>query len=72
MLLQLLTATNKVLAYFLCCDTYYFPIRMIKRELNMKKYLIAALLLSGCASQGVDRNNENQIVKRYYASLESM
>lgn len=38
----------------------------------MKKYLIAVLLLSGCASQGVDRNNQNQIVKRYYASVESM
>ena len=38
----------------------------------MKKYLIAVLLLSGCATQGVDRNNQNQIVKRYYASVESM
>jgi len=45
---------------------------MIKREINMKKYLIAVLLLSGCASQGVDRNNQNKIVKRYYASVESM
>jgi len=38
----------------------------------MKKYLIAVLLLSGCASQGVDRNNQNQIIKRYYASVESI
>ncbi|AQP98672.1 hypothetical protein H5119_19715 [Pseudoalteromonas sp. SG45-5] len=38
----------------------------------MKKYLIAVLLLSGCASQGVDRNNQNHIVKRYYASLQSV
>ncbi|WP_289157146.1 hypothetical protein [uncultured Pseudoalteromonas sp.] len=38
----------------------------------MKKYLIAVLLLSGCASPGVDRNNQNQIIKRYYASVESI
>ena len=38
----------------------------------MKKYLIAVLLLSGCASPGVERNNQNQIIKRYYASVESM
>ncbi|MBB1325504.1 hypothetical protein H5089_08285 [Pseudoalteromonas sp. SR45-1] len=38
----------------------------------MKKSLIAVLLLSGCASQGVDRNDQNQIIKRYYASVESM
>ena len=45
---------------------------MIKREISMKKYLIVVLLLSGCASQGVDRNDQNQIIKRYYASVESM
>ena len=47
-------------------------IKMIKREISMKKYLIVVLLLSGCASQGVDRNNQNKIIKRYYASVESM
>lgn len=38
----------------------------------MKKSLIIVLLLSGCASQGIDRANQNQIVKRYYASVKSV
>jgi hypothetical protein len=36
----------------------------------MKKLLLGALLLTGCATQGVDRNEENQIVKEFYASIE--
>jgi len=37
----------------------------------MKKSIIMVLLLSGCASQGVDRTSQNQLIKRYYASVES-
>jgi outer membrane lipoprotein SlyB len=38
----------------------------------MKELLLGALLLTGCASQGVDRNDENQIIKEFYASIESV
>jgi len=38
----------------------------------MKKLLLSALLLTGCASQGVDRNENNQIIKEFYASIESV
>lgn len=38
----------------------------------MKKSLLIFLLLSGCASQGIDRNDKNQMVKRYYATVGSM
>jgi outer membrane lipoprotein SlyB len=38
----------------------------------MKKLLLSALLLTGCATQGVDRDLENQIVKEFYASVESV
>ena len=38
----------------------------------MKKSLIMVILLSGCASPGIDRADQNQVVKRYYASVESM
>jgi len=37
----------------------------------MNKSIILVLLLSGCASQGVDRTTQNQLIKRYYASVES-
>ena len=37
----------------------------------MKKSLIMVILLSGCASPGIDRADQNQVVKRYYASVES-
>lgn len=38
----------------------------------MKRLLLSALLLTGCASQGVDRNEENQIIKEFYAAIESV
>ncbi|NQZ86634.1 MAG: hypothetical protein HRT54_03530 [Colwellia sp.] len=38
----------------------------------MKRLLLSALLLTGCASQGIDRNEENQIMKEFYASIESV
>jgi len=38
----------------------------------MKKSLIMVILLSGCASPGIDRADQNQVVKRYYASVESI
>ena len=38
----------------------------------MKKSLIMVILLSGCASSGTDRADQNQVVKRYYASVESI
>jgi hypothetical protein len=38
----------------------------------MKKLLMSALLLSGCASPGVDRNDENQLIKEFYASVVSV
>jgi outer membrane lipoprotein SlyB len=38
----------------------------------MKKLLLSALLLTGCATQGVDRELENQMVKEFYASVESV
>ena len=38
----------------------------------MKKSLIALLLLSGCASQGVDRDDKGHIIKHYYATVESI
>ena len=37
----------------------------------MNKSIILVLLLSGSASQGVDRTSQNQLIKRYYASVES-
>ena len=37
----------------------------------MNKSIILVLLLSGCASQGVDRTSQNQLIKRYYTSVES-
>lgn len=38
----------------------------------MKKSLTMVILLSGCASPGIDRADQNQVVKRYYASVESI
>jgi len=38
----------------------------------MKRLLLSALLLTGCASQGIDRNEENQIIKEFYAAIESV
>jgi len=40
--------------------------------IKMKKLLLSALLLTGCASQGVDREDQNQIIKEYYASVVSV
>jgi outer membrane lipoprotein SlyB len=39
---------------------------------RMKKLLLSALLLSGCATQGVGREDQNQIIKEYYASVVSV
>lgn len=38
----------------------------------MKKSLIIVTLLSGSATQGIERADQNQVVKRYYASVESI
>lgn len=38
----------------------------------MKKLLLIALLITGCASPGVDRNDMNLVIKEYYASVESI
>lgn len=41
-------------------------------ENAMKKLLLCTLLLTGCATQGVDRKLENQMIKEFYASIESV
>jgi len=38
----------------------------------MKNLLVLLTLLSGCATQGVDRNDQNQIIKEFYASIKSI
>ena len=38
----------------------------------MKKSLLTLVLLSGCSSQGVDRADQNEITKEFYASIESI
>ena len=38
----------------------------------MKKLLLTLVLLSGCATQGIDRENQNVITKEFYASVISM
>lgn len=39
----------------------------------MKMLLILiALMLTGCATPGVDRANQNKMIKQFYASVESM
>ena len=38
----------------------------------MKKLLLCALLLTGCATSGVDRKDENQIIKEFYAVIVSV
>jgi len=38
----------------------------------MKKLLLGALLLTGCASPGIDRDDEGQLIKEFYASVESI
>lgn len=38
----------------------------------MKKTLISLILLSGCSSTGVDRSNQNEIQKEFYASIKSV
>lgn len=40
------------------------------RRIVMKRYLFAVLLLSGCATQGIDRNDQGHIIKDYYASVQ--
>jgi outer membrane lipoprotein SlyB len=57
-------------------QTKYINMRFYKKRLTigtkMKKLLLSALLLTGCASQGVDRDDQNQIIKDYYASVVSV
>jgi hypothetical protein len=38
----------------------------------MKKLLLSLALLSGCATQGIDRNDQNQVIKEFYASITSI
>ncbi len=38
----------------------------------MKKLLIGLLFLGGCASQGVDRADQNVMIKRFYAKVTSV
>lgn len=38
----------------------------------MKKLLIGAVLLAGCSSTGVDRNDQNSIIREFYANVTSM
>ncbi|WP_298445532.1 hypothetical protein [uncultured Ferrimonas sp.] len=38
----------------------------------MKKSLLALMLLSGCATQGIDRADQNQVIKEFYAAVESV
>ncbi|GGF10934.1 hypothetical protein GCM10008027_39730 [Pseudoalteromonas gelatinilytica] len=38
----------------------------------MKKLLIGLLFLGGCASQGVDRADQNVMIKRFYATVTSV
>lgn len=38
----------------------------------MKKLLLGLLFLGGCASQGVDRADQNVMIKRFYAKVTSM
>jgi hypothetical protein len=38
----------------------------------MKKLLLALVFLNGCASQGVDRADQDVITKSFYASIESV
>ena len=38
----------------------------------MKKLLLGLLFLGGCASQGVDRTDQNVMIKRFYAKVTSM
>ncbi len=37
----------------------------------MKKSLLTLMLLSGCASQGIDRAEQNHLIKEFYANVES-
>jgi outer membrane lipoprotein SlyB len=38
----------------------------------MKKILLSLVLLTGCATQGVDRNDQNQVIREFYASIDSI
>lgn len=38
----------------------------------MKKLLISLVFISGCANQGVDRADQNAIIKEFHASIASM
>lgn len=38
----------------------------------MDKLLLTLILLSGCSSQGVARVDQNEIIKEFYASIESI
>ncbi|GLX78815.1 hypothetical protein tinsulaeT_21550 [Thalassotalea insulae] len=38
----------------------------------MKRLLLPLLLLSGCATPGVDRAEQNHVVKEFYASVQSV
>ncbi len=39
---------------------------------KMNKLLLTLILLTGCASQGVARNDQNRIIKEFYASIKSI
>jgi len=38
----------------------------------MKKMLLVLFFLNGCATQGFDRSDKNEMIKEFYASVESM
>ncbi|MFT5756844.1 MAG: outer membrane lipoprotein SlyB [Alteromonadaceae bacterium] len=38
----------------------------------MKKILLTVALLSGCATQGIDRKDQNHVIKEFYASITSV
>lgn len=38
----------------------------------MNRLLLAILILSGCASQGVDRADQHHIIQEFYASVQSV
>ncbi len=45
---------------------------IMKKDIKMNKLLISLLLLSGCATQGVNRADQNEIIKEFYASVSSV
>jgi uncharacterized protein YcfJ len=47
-------------------------ITLIHTGYKMNKLLLILILLSGCASQGVDRANQNKITKKFYVLIEGV